>query len=256
MRITYIVAKAFAQWVKKVTPDEVYDYLEFDPDDIQQVMRWLEETCSDLEYTECKELFIREYLHGMRKKEEKDIEYENLMYSEMQMDYYFGTRSISEAFKKVYSEYKNKILSVNVDPRSIDELPLFSILVDYITAKYKCIDYSVETINSILRFTHMIESYDPKRVKPEELWTQISMVFNIKPAIRITELVFTFDQLALFYPAHNEIYYLLCYFEPMDTEQVRAVILTHNVEHPTLVISVEEFSPGGRILRGKGALIY
>ncbi|MEM4827782.1 MAG: hypothetical protein QXK07_07085, partial [Desulfurococcaceae archaeon] len=137
MRITYIVAKAFANWVKKVTPNELMDSLEFDPDDVYQVMRWLEETCGDLEYTECKELFVREYLHGMRKKEEKDIEYENLMYAEMQMDYYFQTRSISEAFKRVYNEYRDKILSVNVDPRSIDELFLFSVLVDYITARYK-----------------------------------------------------------------------------------------------------------------------
>ncbi|MEM1832561.1 MAG: hypothetical protein QXJ97_13650 [Desulfurococcaceae archaeon] len=256
MKITYIVAKAFGQWVKKVTPEEILEDLEFDPDDVYQVMRWLEETCGDLEYTECKELFVREYLHGMRKKEEKDIEYENLMYAEMQMDYYFQTRSISEAFKKVYNEYKDKILSVNVDPRSIDELFLFSILVDYITAKYKCIDYSVETINSILRFTHMIEPYDPKRVKPENLWSQVTAFFNIRPARHITDLIFTFDNLALFYPLVDELYYLVCYFEPADAEQVRAVILTHNVEHPTLVMVVEKFSPAGRILYGRGALVY
>ncbi|MEM4976079.1 MAG: hypothetical protein QXT64_02000 [Desulfurococcaceae archaeon] len=256
MKITYITAKAFAQWVKKVTPDELLDKLEFDPDDIDQVMRWLEETCGDLEYTECKDLFVKEYLHGVRKKEEKDIEYENLMYSEMQMDYYFQTRSISEAFKKVYSEYKNKILSVNVDPRSIDELFLFSVLVDYITAKYKCIDYSVETVNTILRFTHTIESYDPKRIKPEELWSQVTAFFNIRPAQRITELIFTFDNLALFYPMVNDVYYLLCYFESANAEQVRAVILTHNVEDPSLVMVIDEFTPGGRIRRGKGALVY
>ncbi len=256
MKITYITAKAFAQWVKKVTPEEILEDLEFDPDNVDEVMRWLEETCGDLEYTECKDLFVREYLHGIRKKEEKDIEYENLMYAEMQMDYYFQTRSISEAFKKVYNEYKNKILSVNVDPRSIDELFLFSVLVDYITAKYKCIDYSVETVNTILRFTHMIESYDPKRIKPEELWSQVTTFFNIRPAQRITELIFTFDNLALFYPITSELYYLVCYMEPFNSEQIRAVVLTHNVEDPTLVMVIDEFTPGGRIRRGKGALVY
>ena len=256
MKITYITARAFAQWVKKVTPEQLLDKLEFDPDDIDQVMRFLSETCSDLDYNECKELFVKEYLHEMRAKSEEDIEYENLMYAEMQMDYYFQTRSISEAFKRVYNEYRDKILSVNVDPRSIDELFLFSVLVDYITAKYKCIDYSVETINSLLRFTHMVQGYNPKQITPEELWSQVTAFFNIRPAQRITELIFTFDNLALFYPLVDGLYYLLCYFEPMNTEQVRAVILTHNVEHPTLVMVVERFSPAGRILYGRGALIY
>ncbi|MEM4004642.1 MAG: hypothetical protein QXM43_03280 [Desulfurococcaceae archaeon] len=256
MKVTYVTAKAFANWVKKVTPEQLLDKLEFDPDDIDQVMRFLSETCADLDYNECKELFVKEYLHEMRAKSDEDIEYEALKYAEMQVDYYFQTRSVSEMFKKVYNEYKDKILSVNVDPRSIDELPLFSILVDYLTAKYKCIDYSVETINSIIRFTHMIESYDPKRVKPEELWSQVTTFFNIRPAQRITDLIFTFDNLALFYPMVNDVYYLLCYFEPADTEQIRAVILTHNVEDPTLVMVVEKFSTAGRILYGKGALIY
>ncbi len=256
MKITYITSKAFAQWVKKVTPDEILEDLEFDPNNIDEVMRWLEETCGDLEYTECKDLYVREYLHGIRKKEEKDIEYENLMYAEMQMDYYFQTRSISEVFKKVYNEYKDKILSVNVDPRSIDELFLFSVLVDYLTAKYKCIDYSVETINSILRFTHMIESYNPRKTSPETLWSQVTMLFNIRPAKHITDLIFTFDNLALFYPITSELYYLVCYMEPFNSEQIRAVVLTHSVEYPTLVMVVDRFSPAGRILYGRGALVY
>ncbi|MEM1925225.1 MAG: hypothetical protein QXH44_09165 [Pyrobaculum sp.] len=256
MRVTYITAKAFANWVKKVTPEEALDYLEFDPDNIEQVMKWLKETCADLSYSECKDLFIKQYLHGVRKKEEEDIEYEMIKYSEMQVDYYFQTRLISEMFKKVYNEYKDKILSVNVDPRSVDELPLFSIMVDYLTAKYKCMDYSVEDTRSIHRFTDMIEAYDPRRITPETLWAQVSTLFNVRPAHKITELTFTFGNLALFYPLTNNLYYLVCYLEQLDMEQAKMLILTHTSEHPTLVIVVDRFSQAGRILSGKGALIY
>lgn len=255
IRVTYVTAKAFAQWVKKITPESFRSGLTFDPDNITSVIKYLNQACKDLEYNECKEQFVSEYLHGIREKSDEQIDYEIQAYTEMAMDHYLGTRSVSEAFKKIYKEYGDNIMSINIDPASIEELPLLSILIDYITAKYKCVDYSVETIETMARFTFMTEKYDPMKTRVEEIWGQASTIFNLRPATKITELVFTFGNLALIYPLVDKLYYLLCYFESANTEHVNAVILTHNSEYPTLVIKVEKFTPSGRILYGQGALI-
>jgi len=106
LRITYIVIKQFARWVREVTPPTIdIRIFGLNPDDLETVKAFLEENCRDLTYNECKEWFLKTYLQGIRARTEEEIENMALSQTLQMMSYYLETTSVSEAFKRIYMKY-------------------------------------------------------------------------------------------------------------------------------------------------------
>jgi len=239
MRITYLVVKNFAKWMKAVTPPDVsFDVIGANPDNLKSVEKLLREYCLDLSYDECKRLYVEQLLHGRRVKTEEDIEAEAVTNAERSMSYYNGTTSVSEAFKRIYDKYGEVIYKVNLDPEEINNYPELSVLYDYVSLKFKCSDIEIARVNDLMRFSEKVDYYEGD---PIDAYRDYKQGFNLKDARSFDDLTGMAGEVGIVYPRDykDKIMFLVCHrgYE----EEIKYVVLTHNVrDNPIIEIKFSE----------------
>jgi len=233
VRITYIVVKNFARFMKEVTPESIsFDVIGVDPDNLESVRKFLEEECSDLDYDECKSHYIKTYLHGMVKKDEEWIEQEALTRAEQDLSYYLGTTRVSEAFKKIYAKYGDAIYNVNMNPRSVEDYPELSMLFDYMFLKYKCSDVEIARVEDLARLSSMIDDYEGD---PEKAYYDFKIGYNLRDASRLLDLSGKLGEIGVLYPKGTEkLLTLVCHLG--FNEEIKYMIVTHNLEEQPLIV--------------------
>ena len=212
MKPTPVVVRNFINYVRKIFPKDFdFQILGFDINDRESVKRYLLEECENLEYHECLRKIVKAYESIIQK------EYDYLGEAQRQMNYYLGTTYVSEAFKKIYQKYKDRIIDLLL---SEDHQEL-SLVEDYLTAKYGCVDYDIRRLSELPQLgvkTQFIQAGDLQLFAG-----QMAIQFNLRPATSRLELFDYAFYLALASTQND--YYLICITQYIN-ESIKGTIIT------------------------------
>jgi hypothetical protein len=224
---TPVVVRNFVNTLRKIFPKDFdFQILGFNINDRESVKRYLLEECEDLEYHECLRKIVKAYESIIQK------EYDYLGEAQRQMNYYLGTPYVSEAFKKIYQKYKDRIIDLLL---SEDHQEL-SLIEDYLTAKYGCVDYDVRRFTDLtqLRFkTQFIEAGGL-----ELFAEQLATYMNLRPATTRYEL---FDYAFMLGVATTQNDFMLVCITQYIDESIKGTVITSS-DKPFILINFNKRS--------------
>ncbi len=222
MKPTPVIIRNFVSYIKRVFPVGFdFSIIGFDINDRESVKRFLVEECEDLEYHECIRKILKAYESIVSK------EYDYVSEAQRQMNYYLGTPYVSEAFKKIYSKYKDRIIDLLLG----EDHGELSLIEDYLTAKYGCIDYDIRRLTEL-----------PQLGIKAQLITgdinlfayQVSLGYNLTQTDSRLELFALSDNLYLASTQND--YYLICIREYIDEKFIGTIITSS--DKPFLLFSL------------------
>lgn len=190
----------------------------------EEVMKFYNEHCSGLEYSECITTIENMY-PGLRFRAEADSEAYRFAMQELQ--HYFGTTKISEAFKQFVKRYNyNEILDMLADTRGTD----LEVFKDYVIGKYGAEDIDIRQFVELIYYgakTHVIHQGDERL-----FYNQVIQYLNGKPAKIIDMLTGAGDCLRL---AHRnpEALLLIAIFD--SVENIILPVTQSDVKHLLIV---------------------
>jgi hypothetical protein len=197
MKPTPVVIRNFIRYLRSIFPPSFdFQIIGIDINDRESVKRFLIQECEDLTYHECLKKITKTYEAVIQKR------YDYIGEIQRQMSYYLGTVYVSEAFKKLYKKYKEGI----VDLLLSEDHQELSIIEDYLSAKYGCVDFDIRRLMSLIELKIMTQFIEGGGL--ELFVEQMASYFKLRPAQ---------SRLELFDYAHNlgvastqNDYYLIC----------------------------------------------
>ena len=142
MKITPVVIRNFREWIQDLVQRTGIDPAIIGLTDMsdENIRRFLQEYCSGLSYSECKD-HILEVFPVL--KTGRPIDEEAIAMAQQELQHYYGTPYVSEAFKEFCKRYDYQGIQDMLMNIKGSELEIF---LDFIKAKYGAMDIDVRKI--------------------------------------------------------------------------------------------------------------
>lgn len=216
MKITPIVIKAFREWLKRTAKGDL-SALGIDINNDESIKNFLKEVCYDLTYNECKAKVLENYptLFTVKRTE---YEEEALR----AMNYYLGTSYVSEAFKKVFTKYRNMFYDGSIlEKWDTTEL---SLIYDVLNARYNCIDYDIRRLYDLGFLGFRIHDLRLE-TNIERAFYQFATYLGFKPSRDRYEFITLFKNLGV--AGYRDDFYLVCVIEyGVEEEDSKGTVIT------------------------------
>lgn len=183
MKITPIVVNAFIKYLKELTIEQGVDpaIIGFQTISPEEVKRFLEEHCKDLETSECKSKILDMYPALSYVKE---ADREALRFAEMELSHEYGTSYISEAFKKLTQKYSyTELMDMLMDIQGT-ELEIFR---DYVIGKWGASDIDIRRLHEVI--VYGVKAMEIRYGSPQLFLKQSLQAFNLKMAKKIEQFI-------------------------------------------------------------------
>jgi len=142
MKITPVVIRNFREWIQDLVQRTGIDpaIIGLTTMDDKSIRRFIEEYCSGLSYSECKD-HILEVFPVL--KTGRPIDEEAIAMAQQELQHYYGTPYVSEAFKEFCKRYDYQGIQDMLMNLKGSELEIF---LDFIKAKYGANDIDIRKI--------------------------------------------------------------------------------------------------------------
>ncbi len=221
MRITYITAEAFREFLRRKFSDEIYDALGVDPERIETIEKYLQEHCADLTYSECLKKVEQEY--SMYKKKEID---ELVSQARAVLSHYLGTPYISDAFKLLYNRYGEQIRELFLQ----NQLEEFSLIKDVLDLELGCKDYDIRTATELSAYFGVALQYVYDVT--QFLLQVVRDYMKFRATTDLMDLGGDLSGIGIVLPVNKDPWILLCMYAERE-----GLVVTHTLSTPMGIVN-------------------